>query len=103
MLFVRRSSHEQKYIVRLTEEERSRLTDLISKGKTAAPKIKHANILLKEGGSTPMEQTGTMCRRQTCFLVHREPYSLFANGLWNKGLKRRWRVRSGNIRLSSRC
>ena len=37
----------KKYIVRLTAEERSSLENLVSKGKAAAYKIKHANILLK--------------------------------------------------------
>jgi transposase len=37
----------KKYIVRLMGEERRQLTELISKGKTSAQKIKHANILLK--------------------------------------------------------
>jgi transposase len=37
----------KKYIVRLTQEEREQLKQLISKGRTAAYKIKHANILLK--------------------------------------------------------
>ncbi len=36
----------KKYIVDLTEDERSRLLDLISKGKPAARKVKRANILL---------------------------------------------------------
>lgn len=37
----------KKYIVRLTEEERKGLEELISKGKSVAYKIKHAHILLK--------------------------------------------------------
>jgi transposase len=37
----------KKYIVRLTDGERQQLKELISKGKAAAQKIKHANILLK--------------------------------------------------------
>ncbi len=37
----------KKYIVRLTDEEREYLNELVSKGKSAAYKIKHANILLK--------------------------------------------------------
>jgi transposase len=37
----------KKYIVRLAQEEREELKRLISKGRTAAYKIKHANILLK--------------------------------------------------------
>lgn len=36
-----------KYIVRLTEEERAILTGVVDKGKAAARKIKHANVLLK--------------------------------------------------------
>lgn len=38
---------KKRYIVRLAEEERQRLGALVSKGKAAAYKIKHANILLK--------------------------------------------------------
>lgn len=43
----------KKYIVRLTDEEREYLNGLVTKGKTAAYKIRHANILLKadEDGS----------------------------------------------------
>ena len=37
----------KKYIVRLTEQEREQLDALIRKGKSAAYKIKHANMLLK--------------------------------------------------------
>ena len=38
---------EKKYVARLTPEEREELTDLVSRGKTAAQKIKRANVLLK--------------------------------------------------------
>lgn len=37
----------KKYVVCLTADERTLLENLISKGKAAAYKIKHANILLK--------------------------------------------------------
>jgi len=37
----------KKYVVRLTAEERALLTEISSKGKAAAYKIRHANILLK--------------------------------------------------------
>jgi transposase len=37
----------KKYVVRLTADERALLENLVSKGKAAAYKIKHANILLK--------------------------------------------------------
>ena len=36
----------EKFIVRLTEEERNQLKGIVTKGKTAAYRIKHANILL---------------------------------------------------------
>ena len=38
--------HNKKFIVRLSKEEREELTSIVSKGKTQAYKIKHANILL---------------------------------------------------------
>ena len=43
----------KKYIVRLTADERTRLEDIVSKGKAAAYKIKHANILLKVDADGP--------------------------------------------------
>ena len=43
----------KKYIVRLTDDERVMLTALVSKGKAAAHKIKHANILLKADAAGP--------------------------------------------------
>ena len=50
---------QKKYIVRLTETERTMLQELISKGTTAAYKIKHANMLLKadvDGANWPDQQ-----------------------------------------------
>ena len=38
---------KKKYVVRLTQDECKQLEGLISKGKAAARKIKHANILCK--------------------------------------------------------
>ena len=43
----------KKYIVRLSDEERSQLTALTSKGKAAAYKIRHAHILLKADTDGP--------------------------------------------------
>ena len=43
----------KKYIVRLTEEEREQLRTMIGKGKAAAYKIKHANILLAADADGP--------------------------------------------------
>jgi transposase len=38
---------KKKYIVTLTEEERQRLQEMLSRGKAAARKLTHARILLK--------------------------------------------------------
>lgn len=43
----------KKYIVRLTDEERTSLERLVSTGKTSAYKIKHANILLQVDAAGP--------------------------------------------------
>ena len=43
----------KKYIVRLTADEREQLKGLVSKGKAAAYKIKHANVLLKADADGP--------------------------------------------------
>ena len=43
----------KKYIVRLTSEERKDLEKFASKGRRAAYKIKHANILLKADADGP--------------------------------------------------
>lgn len=41
------------YIVRLTNEEREYLEEVVSKGKAAAYRIKHANVLLKIDADGP--------------------------------------------------
>jgi len=43
----------KRYMVRLTTEEREHLEQFVSKGKRAAYKIKHANILLKADADGP--------------------------------------------------
>src|SRR5215467_7137438 len=43
----------KKYIVRLADEEREQLTELTSKGRAAASKIRHAHILLKADADGP--------------------------------------------------
>jgi hypothetical protein len=57
----------EKYIVRLTEEERNQLKETVSKGKTAAYKIKHANILLQADADGPNWQDEAIAR---AFSVH---------------------------------
>jgi len=57
----------KRYVVRLADGERRQLEERVSKGKAAAQKIKHANILLKADadgeGWTDEDIAGT-------FLVH---------------------------------
>jgi transposase len=43
----------KRYIVRLNDEERQRLSDLVARGTTQAYRIKHANILLKADADGP--------------------------------------------------
>lgn len=43
----------EKYIVRLTEQERNILETMVKKGKTQAYKIKHANVLLAVDADGP--------------------------------------------------
>jgi hypothetical protein len=53
---------QKKYIVRLTAEERTELEAMVKKGKAAAYKIKHANILLAadvQGPAWPDQQIAT--------------------------------------------
>ena len=57
----------EKFIVRLTEEERNQLKEIVTKGKTAAYKIKHANILLKADAGGPAWQDEEIAQ---AFSVH---------------------------------
>ena len=43
----------EKYIVRLSAEEREELTALVSKGQSSAAKIRHAQVLLKADADGP--------------------------------------------------
>jgi len=57
----------KKYVVRLTEQERGDLRSLVKKGKAAAYKIRHANILLAAGADGP---TWTDTRIAEAFPCH---------------------------------
>jgi transposase len=77
MRFIKRSSQvKTKYVARLTQEERAELTELVSKGKRAAHKIKHANVLLKIDANGPNwsdQQAGEAfaCSVRTVFSIRR--------------------------------
>jgi hypothetical protein len=51
--FSREAFMTKRYVVRLTDEERRELSELVSKGKAAAYRIKHAHILLKVDADGP--------------------------------------------------
>lgn len=56
----------KKYIVELTDQERQKLKEIISKGKTAAHKIKHANILLKAEVNGPNMKDEDIAQMFSC-------------------------------------
>jgi transposase len=56
----------KKYVVRLTKAEREQLEALVSKGKTAAYKIKHANILLLTDVDGPNGEDETVAKALAC-------------------------------------
>ena len=57
---------EKKYIVTLTEEEQSQLKDLVSKGKGAAYRIKHAHILLNSDENGPHRRDKEIAQLLSC-------------------------------------
>jgi transposase len=70
------TKHNAKYIVTLTIEERKQLLELIGKGKAAAQKIKHANILLasdENGENLSAEKIAKAyrCHSQTIYGIRR--------------------------------
>lgn len=70
----------KKYIVRLNEEERQTLLDMISKGKVAAYKIRHANMHSRQTQTVPTGQTN---RSQKPFQQTGTRSGIFGNGLWS--------------------
>ena len=60
---------QKKYIVRLTTEERTELVKvMVTKGKSAAYKIKHANILLAADGNGPAWPDQRIAEAYSCHL-----------------------------------
>ena len=68
--------HNKRFIVRLSREEREGLMEIVSKGKTHAYKIKHANILLnvdEDGPARSDKDVAAMlhCHMNTIYDVRR--------------------------------
>ena len=59
---------EKKYIVRLSAEERTALEARVTKGKAAAYKIKHANILLAADVDGPAWPDAQIAQAYSCHL-----------------------------------
>ena len=68
----------EKYIVRLTAEEREELTALVSKGKASVAQIRHAHILLKADADGP---NWTDPRIADAFSIHLNTVA---------GIRKRW-------------
>jgi hypothetical protein len=68
----------EKYIVRLTAEEREELTALVSNGKASAAKIRHAHVLLKADADGP---NWTDAQIADAFSIHLHPVA---------GIRKRW-------------
>jgi transposase len=74
----------KQYIVRLSQEERQTLQDLVSTGKAAAYKIKHANILLNIDVNG---QAWTDEEAAAAFSCHRNTVANLRERLVNQGLE----------------
>ena len=55
-----------KYIVTLTTEEQQNLREMVTKGKAAAYKIKHANILLASDENGPNQPAHEIAKAYHC-------------------------------------
>jgi transposase len=74
----------KNYIVRLSEEERQTLTALVSTGKAAAYRIKHANILLTVDADGPAWTDGQAAQAFSC---HRNTVSNLRQRFVEQGLE----------------
>jgi len=74
----------KKFIVCLTDEKRKHLTEIITKGKAAAYKIKHANILLKADADGPNWNDETVA---DAFSVHRNTVAGIRQRFVEQGLE----------------
>lgn len=74
----------KRYIVRLSNEERNMLLDMVTTGKTAAYKIRHANILLKADIGGPAWNDEQIAQAFSC---HRTTVELLRKRLVTQGLE----------------
>jgi transposase len=74
----------KRYIVRLSQEERQQLEDIVSTGKATAYKIKHANILLNIDVNG---QGWTDAEAAAAFICHRNTVANLRERLVEQGLE----------------
>lgn len=74
----------KRYIVRLSEEEQQYLKNLVSTGKSAAYKIKHANILLTTDANGPGWTDEATAKAFSC---HRNTVANLRQRLVEQGLE----------------
>lgn len=56
----------KKYVVRLTDDERAQLRDVVSRGKAQAYRIKHSNILLSTDADGPASKDEDIAKALHC-------------------------------------
>jgi hypothetical protein len=88
-----------KYVVRLTDEERTALTQTIGTGKAAARKIQHANVLLKRDAGGPngsdAQAAAFDCRVRPVFSIRQR----LVEAGWEAALERKKREHPPRARL----
>ena len=85
---------QKKYRVRLSDEERHHLKEVIKKQKGSGQKVRRAQILLKADADGPgwtdreiAEAFTSTGSAQVCAVLKR--WKIYDKGLLNRGLKRR--------------
>ncbi len=77
----------EKYIVKLTQEERSGLLTLIKKGKSAARKLEHARILLKVDENNAAKKNETDANASNILHVSEKTVHRVRQQFVNEGLE----------------
>ena len=76
---------QRKYFIRLKEEERAQLKEMVTKGETSAYKIRHANVLLKSDLAGPAWPDWKIAE---AFSVHANTVALIKQRFIEGGIER---------------
>ncbi|MEG1435233.1 MAG: helix-turn-helix domain-containing protein [Gordonibacter sp.] len=92
-----------RYVVTLTEQERSELTTIVTRGKGSAALIKHANILLAvdraEGAALKMLDAQAAAAYHASEQTVRNIKKAFVEQGIDDALRRKKRTRPGNVKI----